>query len=60
LMGDDEAATVKALSLNKNIIAALIGQHRGRLIDCPGSQQCRYQCLYWPGLAAHRTLSRGD
>jgi tetratricopeptide (TPR) repeat protein len=28
LMGDDEAATVKALSLNKNITAALIGQHR--------------------------------
>ena len=36
LMGDDEAATVKTLEAYKNVMSALIDQHRGRVIDSPG------------------------
>ena len=36
LMGDDEAATVKTLAVYKNVMSALIDQHRGRVIDSPG------------------------
>jgi len=36
LMGDDEEATVRTLSAYKNIMSALIDQHRGRVIDSPG------------------------
>jgi len=36
LMGDDEAATVKTLENYKNVMSALIEQHRGRVIDSPG------------------------
>jgi len=36
LMGDDEAATVKTLSVYKNVMSALVDQHRGRVIDSPG------------------------
>ena len=36
LMGEDEAATVKTLEAYKQIMFALIKQHRGRVIDSPG------------------------
>ena len=36
LMGEDEAATVKTLEAYKQVMFALIKQHRGRLIDSPG------------------------
>jgi adenylate cyclase len=36
LMGEDESATVKTLEAYKQIMFALIKQHRGRLIDSPG------------------------
>jgi TolB-like protein/class 3 adenylate cyclase len=36
LMGDDEAATLKTLTTYKGIMADLIKQHRGRVIDSPG------------------------
>ena len=36
LMGEDEAATVKALEEYKGIMSELIRQHRGRVIDSPG------------------------
>ena len=36
LMGDDEAATVRTLAVYKNVMSALIDQHRGRVIDSPG------------------------
>ena len=36
LMGNDEAATVKTLSVYRNILVDLISQHRGRVIDSPG------------------------
>jgi adenylate cyclase len=36
LMGEDEAATVKTLTTYRDIMAELIKQHRGRVIDSPG------------------------
>jgi adenylate cyclase len=36
LMGEDEAATVKTLETFKRVIADLIHQHRGRVVDAPG------------------------
>jgi adenylate cyclase len=36
LMGKDEAATVKTLTTYRNIMAELIKQHRGRVVDSPG------------------------
>lgn len=36
LMGDDEAATVATVEAYKQVMAALIQQHRGRVIDSPG------------------------
>jgi len=36
LMGDDEAATLKTLTTYRGIMADLIKQHRGRVIDSPG------------------------
>jgi adenylate cyclase len=35
LMGEDDAATVKALEQNKQIMSELIRQHRGRVVDSP-------------------------
>ena len=36
LMGEDEAATVKTITAYQKIMADLIKQHRGRVIDSPG------------------------
>jgi adenylate cyclase len=36
LMGEDEAATVRALETYKRVISDLIQQHRGRVVDAPG------------------------
>jgi adenylate cyclase len=36
LMGEDEAATVKTLEAYKQVMFALIKQHRGRVVDSPG------------------------
>jgi len=36
LMRDDEAATISMLKQSRTIIAALIAQHRGRVVDMPG------------------------
>jgi len=36
LMGEDEAETLKTLEIYKGIIADLIRQHRGRVVDSPG------------------------
>jgi adenylate cyclase len=36
LMGEDEAATVKTLTTYRSIMADLIKQHRGRVVDSPG------------------------
>jgi adenylate cyclase len=36
LMGEDEAATVKTLASYREVMASLIKQHRGRVIDSPG------------------------
>ena len=36
LMGEDEAATVKDLSVCRKIIADLVKQHRGRVVGSPG------------------------
>jgi adenylate cyclase len=36
LMGEDEAATVKTLTTYREIMAELIKQHRGRVVDSPG------------------------
>jgi adenylate cyclase len=36
LMGEDEAATVKTLEAYKQVIFALVKQHRGRVVDSPG------------------------
>ncbi|MBT8367887.1 MAG: hypothetical protein KJP23_24600, partial [Deltaproteobacteria bacterium] len=36
LMADDEAATVKTIASYREIMASLIKQHRGRVVDSPG------------------------
>ena len=36
LMGADEDATVKTLETYKSVLASLIKQHRGRVVDSPG------------------------
>lgn len=36
LMAEDEAATVNTLTTYRGIMADLIKQHRGRVIDSPG------------------------
>ena len=36
LMGEDEAATVRTLEAYKQVMFALIKQHRGRVVDSPG------------------------
>jgi adenylate cyclase len=36
LMAEDEDATVRALCDHRDAIAALVGQHRGRVVDSPG------------------------
>src|SRR5213592_3521391 len=36
LMGDDEEATIRTLTAYRQIMATLIQQHRGRIVDSPG------------------------
>ncbi len=36
LMGDDEVSTIRTLTAYKEVMAALIEQHRGRVVDSPG------------------------
>jgi adenylate cyclase len=36
LMSEDEAATVKTLATYREVMASLITQHRGRVVDSPG------------------------
>lgn len=36
LMGEDEAATVRALGTCRNLVADVIAKHRGRVVDMPG------------------------
>ncbi len=36
LMGQDEAATVNTITLYRKVMADLISQHRGRIVDSPG------------------------
>jgi len=36
LMSEDEAATVRTLTEYRAVMAAIIRQHRGRLVDSPG------------------------
>src|SRR5215475_13273132 len=36
LMGEDEVATIRTLTTYREIMASLIHQHRGRVVDSPG------------------------
>ncbi len=36
LMAEDEAATVRTLTDYREVVATLIRQHRGRVVDAPG------------------------
>src|SRR5919197_1157082 len=36
LMGEDEEATVRTLTAYRAVMASLIRQHRGRVVDSPG------------------------
>jgi adenylate cyclase len=36
LMGEDDAATVKTITAYREVMATLIKQHRGRMVDSPG------------------------
>ena len=36
LMGEDEEATIRTLTAYRQVMAALITQHRGRVVDSPG------------------------
>src|SRR5438445_12357173 len=35
LMGDDEEATIRTLTAYRTVLATLIQQHRGRVVDSP-------------------------
>src|SRR5262245_2804257 len=37
LMGEDEAATVRTITAYRELMAALIQHHRGRVVDSPGN-----------------------
>lgn len=36
LMGEDEEATVRTLTGHRELMAGLIAEHRGRVVDAPG------------------------
>ena len=36
LMAQDELATVRAIGACRELIARLVGEHRGRVVDAPG------------------------
>ena len=36
LMGEDEEATVRTLTAYREVMASLIRQHQGRVVDSPG------------------------
>ncbi len=36
LMGEDEVATIRTLTAYREVMTALIQQHRGRVVDSPG------------------------
>ncbi len=36
LMGEDEVATIRTLTAYRELMASLIQQHRGRVVDTPG------------------------
>jgi adenylate cyclase len=36
LMGEDEVATIRTLTAYRQVIATLVEQHRGRVVDSPG------------------------
>src|SRR5882672_5672705 len=36
LMGEDDAATIRTLTAYREVMASLIQQHRGRVVDSPG------------------------
>jgi adenylate cyclase len=36
LMGEDEEATIRTLTAYREVMATLIRQHRGRVVDSPG------------------------
>src|SRR5712691_5663135 len=36
LMGEDEEATIRTLTVYRTVMATLIAQHRGRVVDSPG------------------------
>src|SRR6266581_7035777 len=36
LMGEDDAATVRALTARRELMVSLIRRHRGRVVDSPG------------------------
>ncbi|MET0167506.1 MAG: hypothetical protein ABW318_21220, partial [Vicinamibacterales bacterium] len=36
LMGEDEVATIRTLTAYRQVIATLVQQHRGRVVDSPG------------------------
>ena len=35
-MGEDEEATIRTVTVYRDVIAALVQQHRGRVVDSPG------------------------
>ena len=38
LMAEDEAATIRTITVYRNEITALVGEHRGRVVDSPGDE----------------------
>ena len=36
LMGEDEEATIRTVTVYREVIATLVQQHRGRVVDSPG------------------------
>jgi adenylate cyclase len=36
LMGEDEEATIRTLTAYREVMATLLQQHRGRVVDSPG------------------------
>lgn len=47
LMGDDEEATIRTLTDYREVMATLIRQHRGRVVDSPGDNLLAEFAVPW-------------
>ena len=60
LMQDDEAATVTTLESYKQVFSDLIKQHRGRVVDSPGTTCWRSSPAWWMRCSARWRCRRSS